>query len=48
MDRKNVATLRTSCRETKNAKKLGFLPQKSPVHAAKNAENSAFLVHPEP
>ncbi len=26
----------------------GFLPQKSPVLAAKNAENGAFLAHPEP
>ncbi len=25
-----------------------FLPQKSPVQAAKNAENGAFLAHPEP
>jgi hypothetical protein len=28
--------------------KSWFLPQKSPVHAAKNAENGAFLAHPEP
>ncbi len=48
MDRKNVATLRTCCRETKSAKKAGFLPQKSPVLAAKNGENGAFLAHPEP
>jgi hypothetical protein len=47
MDRKNVATLRTCCRETKSAKKLVFLPKKKPVHAAKNAENGAFLAHLE-
>ncbi len=45
MDRKYVATLRTCCRETKSA---SFLPQKSPVLAVKNAENGAFLAHPEP
>jgi hypothetical protein len=28
--------------------KAGFLPQKIPVHAAKNAENGAFLAHLEP
>ncbi len=28
--------------------KAGFLPQKSPVLAAKNAENGAFLAHPKP
>jgi hypothetical protein len=28
--------------------KAGFLPQKSPVLAAKNAKNGAFLAHPEP
>jgi hypothetical protein len=47
MDRKNVATLRTCCQETKSAKKLVFT-SKSPVLAAKIAENGAFLAHPEP
>ncbi len=28
--------------------KSWFLPQKSPAHAAKNAENGAFLAHLEP
>ncbi len=46
MDRKNVATLRTCCWETKSAKKLVFYLKKA--LAAKNAENGAFLAHPEP
>ncbi len=48
MDRKNVATLQTCCRETKSAKKLVFYLKKAIVLAAKNAENGAFLAHPEP
>jgi hypothetical protein len=43
-----LGLLRTCCRETKSCKKLVFLSQKSPAHAAKKAENGAFLAHLEP
>ncbi len=40
--------LRGPAAEKLKVLKSWFLPQKSPVHAAKNAENGAFLAHPEP
>jgi hypothetical protein len=47
MDRKNVATLRTYCRETKSLKSWLFTSKK-PCPCWKNAENGAFLAHLEP
>jgi hypothetical protein len=34
--------------EKLKVQKAGFLPQKTPVPAAKNAENGALLAYPEP